>query len=44
MSSIKQDIKKAINESLSGVLEEAYVTQAKKFDLKTDSLSEKVKV
>ena len=43
VKSIKSDIKKAINESLSGVLKEAYVTQARKFDLKTDSISEKVK-
>ena len=43
MSDIKKDLKKVIRESLEGVLEEAYVTQAKKFDLKTESLSEKVK-
>lgn len=44
MSDIKKDLKRVINESLSGVLEEAYVTQAKKFSLNTESLSEKVKV
>jgi len=43
MSDIKKDLKRVINESLSGVLEEAYVTQAKKFSLNTESLSEKVK-
>lgn len=43
MSKIKQDLKKVIQESLNGVLEEAYVTEPKKFDLKTESLSEKVK-
>jgi len=43
MTSITKDIKKAINESLSGILEESYVTQAKKFDLKTELLSEKTK-
>lgn len=43
MSNIKQDLKKVIRDSLDGILEEAYVTQAKKFDLKTESLSEKVK-
>ena len=43
MTSITRDIKKAINESLSGILEESYVTQAKKFDLKTEALSEKTK-
>ncbi len=42
-SNIKKDIKRAINESLSGVLDEAYVSEPKKFDLRTESLSEKVK-
>lgn len=44
MSDIKNDLKRVIKESLQGVLEEAYVTQPKKFDLKTESISEKVKV
>ncbi len=44
MSNLKNQIKKAINESLEGVLSEAYVTEPKKFSLKTDSLSEKTKV
>ena len=44
MSNIKKDLKKVIKESLEGVLEEAYVTEPKKFDLKTESLSEKVKI
>tara|TARA_B100000242_G_C43019122_1_gene474154 strand:+ start:501 stop:1181 length:681 start_codon:yes stop_codon:yes gene_type:complete len=43
MSSISKQIKDAINSSLDGVLKEAYVTEPKKFDLKTESLSEKVK-
>ena len=43
MSNIKMEIKSAIKESLSGILKESYVTQAKKFDLKTESISEKVK-
>jgi Fe-Mn family superoxide dismutase len=43
MSSISKQIKDAINSSLDGVLKEAYVTEPKKFDLKTESISEKVK-
>ncbi len=43
MSDIKKDLKKVIRDSLEGILEESYVTQAKKFDLKTEGLSEKVK-
>ena len=38
-----KDIKSAIDSSLGGVLQEAYVTEPKKFDLITDSLSEKTK-
>ncbi len=38
-----EDIKSAIDSSLGGVLQEAYVTEPKKFDLITDSLSEKTK-
>lgn len=44
MSDLKKDLKKVIKDSLKGVLEESYVTQAKKFDLKTESISEKVKI
>ena len=43
MSSIRDEIKKAINESLSGVISESYVTEPKSFNLKTESISEKVK-
>lgn len=43
MSDIKKQIKRAINESLEGVLSEAYVSEPKKFDLKTEALSEKIK-
>ena len=44
MSDIKKDLKRVIRESLDGVLEEAYVAQPKKFNLSTESLSQKVKV
>jgi superoxide dismutase, Fe-Mn family len=44
MSDLKKDIKNVINNSLKGVLKESYVTQPKKFDLKTEALSEKVKL
>lgn len=37
------EIKAAIDNSLDGVLGEAYVTEPKKFDLRTDALSEKTK-
>ena len=37
------EIKQAIDVSLDGVLGEAYVTQPKKFDLRTDALSDKTK-
>ena len=37
------EIKSAIDESLGGVIEEAYVTEPKKYDLITDALSEKTK-
>ncbi len=37
------EIKSAINESLEGVIHEAYVTEPKKYDLVTDALSEKTK-
>ncbi len=43
MSDIKRQVKKAIQDSLGGVLEEAYVAQAKKFALRTELLSEKTK-
>lgn len=38
-----KEIKTAINDSLNGVLGEAYVTEPKKFDLRTDALSDKTK-
>lgn len=38
-----KEIKLAINDSLEGVLGEAYVTEPKKFDLRTDSISDKTK-
>jgi len=38
-----KEIKLAINDSLSGVLGEAYVTEPKTFDLRTDALSDKTK-
>lgn len=38
-----KEIKSAINDSLSGVLGEAYVAEPKKFDLRTDAISEKTK-
>ena len=37
------ELKEAINDSLDGVLGEAYVTEPKKFDLRTDSLSDRTK-
>ena len=43
MSDVKRQVKKAIHDSLGEVLEEAYVTQAKKFSLRTELLSEKTK-
>ena len=43
MSDIKKEIQLAIKESLGGVLKESYVTEPKKFILKTESLSEKTK-
>jgi len=42
-NNLTDEIKKAINSSLDGVLKEAYVTVAKKFDLRTDLLSESTK-
>ena len=36
------EIKQAIDTSLGGVLQEAYVTEPKKFDLVTDAISEKI--
>lgn len=37
------EIKAAIDNSLGGVVSEAYVTEPKKFDLRTDALSDKTK-
>jgi len=37
------EIKSAINTSLEGVMGEAYVTEPKKFDLRTDAISDKTK-
>lgn len=39
MSDIKKEVKKAIDKTLSNVLEEAYVSEPKKFDLRTELLS-----
>ena len=38
-----QELKTAIDESLGGLVNEAYVTEPKNFDLRTESLSEKTK-
>ena len=35
MSDVKRQVKKAIQDSLGDILEEAYVAQAKKFSLRT---------
>ena len=43
MKNIKNDIRNAINETLGGSLNEAYVTEPKKFDLKTELLSNATK-
>lgn len=43
MSDIKKKIEKVIDNTLSPVLKEAYVTQAKRFDLRTELLSPKTK-
>ncbi len=43
MSDIKKEIKDAIDDALSPLLKEAYVSQAKKFDLRTELLSPKAK-
>ena len=43
MPDVKRQVKKAIQDSLGGILEEAYVAQANKFDLRTELLSEKTK-
>jgi Fe-Mn family superoxide dismutase len=42
-SKLSDEIKEAINDSLGDLLHEAYVTEPKKFDLRTERLSEKVK-
>lgn len=39
MSDVKKEVKKAIDDALSNVLEEAYVSEPKKFDLRTELLS-----
>jgi Fe-Mn family superoxide dismutase len=38
-----QELKTAIDESLGGLVNEAYVTEPKRFDLRTEALSEKTK-
>lgn len=43
MSNLNKDVKDAINNTLSGVLSESYVVEPKRFDIRTESLSEKVK-
>jgi len=43
MSNLKKDVKDVINKTLSGVLEESYVVEPKKFEIRTEALSEKVK-
>jgi Fe-Mn family superoxide dismutase len=43
MSDIKRQVNKAIQDSLGDVLGEAYVSQAKRFSLRTELLSEKTK-
>lgn len=40
---LSSEIKTAINDSLGGVLEEAYVTEPKKYDLRTEFLSDAAK-
>jgi Fe-Mn family superoxide dismutase len=40
---LEREIKKAINDSLANVLHEAYVTVPKKYDLRTDFLSDQTK-
>ena len=40
---LAHEVKRAINESLRGVIEEAYVTEPKKFDLRTEFLSDAAK-
>ena len=42
-SGLTEEIKRAINESLGDLLQEAYVTEPKKFDLRTERLSEATK-
>ena len=42
-SKLSAEIKEAINESLGDLLREAYVAEPKKFDLRTERLSEKTK-
>jgi len=43
MSNISKKVKEAINSSLKGVLDEAYVSQPKHFELRTELLSNKTK-
>lgn len=43
MSDIKKQVEKAIDETLSSVLKEAYVSEPKRFDLRTELLSPKSK-
>tara|TARA_B100000683_G_C12340682_1_gene494563 strand:+ start:63 stop:752 length:690 start_codon:yes stop_codon:yes gene_type:complete len=43
MSNLKKEVKDVINKTLSGVLEESYVVEPKKFEIRTEALSEKVK-
>ncbi len=42
-NNLKDEIKAAINNSLGDLLPESYVVQPKKFDLRTETLSEKTK-
>ena len=43
MSDIEKQVKNAINDTFSEILKEAYVTEPKKFDLRTELLSPKLK-
>ncbi len=43
MSTIKKDLNKAISGILDGALNEAYVSEPKKFDLRTELISDKTK-
>ena len=43
MNSIKKNLQSAIDEVVSSKINEAYVSEPKKFNLKTDFISEKIK-